>query len=621
MDREVTTSENGSTMPNQRDTHADNNENPFIMEQSTLEMPGTRIFLPSSQPNPSTIGGKYPYSREQTECNDSMENMGPNHHHRPASLQRGHKTTGGVRLAPTPTNPTFPAFEDDTKMLDMQTTDSSFGTPLRSRIMSLQGRDRVGTNASQVSFGDESNVGEASPIPSSTLPSRQEEQTGDNANGGPSTRQQVLAFMRAEIDAFNSKGRAKSDSKPFVPFIAPALLSKVKSCGFDDVPGSAVGEEYNGMNGLGEVQDINGIDNRGMGKGNDVGKAKAKENLASPPPTPTRKSARVAICTPARRSPRQKTLIHDATLAVTQKGGLYAKPTVISPLKCMVSPSPTPPASAAEHEAAFMDVSGPKSLSDHFRPKLLINFSVLLETHLDAFPALYATYPTLRARPWDIIELRDRLPPIEWNDKFRLKLDLFVEHMDWVQLRDWGGLEREEVVQLLRWVLDSILERQDLIGPVKKEMGEEDVVRVVVRTIRVERVIDALEAGFSEKRRGLEEKRDGFSGLIKPVFASGMERDVALRGFRQIDGSVATSSVSAQGADHWLNRKCTEKEKERCRIKWLENATYLLTWLWFLEAVPDEVLSGIDVARVGRVFRTRGDRAVVPSGAVVLMRE
>ncbi|TLD27386.1 hypothetical protein E2P81_ATG10674 [Venturia nashicola] len=538
MHREITADWNGSSVPNWKNNHSDTDNNSIPMGRTTPRNTNVRTMLLPAPRHPRTANGKYPHSHNSRDEGDNVQEMGFYDRSlltsRSAPMQRGHKTTGGVRLVPTPTNETFPAFEDDKEMLDVQTAGPFFAT-LQSSFQTP--RARGDTNASQTSRIDHD---EMSAFPSFTLPARQEEHT----DGLPPTRQQVLTLMEAEINAFNTKSRAKSKDRHFVPFDAPNLLSKVKNSKYEDLPSSVVGEGYDGINVEGQVTNLDEVVEYEGGRENEKRKwkNKKKEMIGSTSRTPTH--------TPTGRTTRSQ-----PRFAITRVSSLLKKARV---------PRPSAPEAATEVQAAETKVDELVVLQP-YRPNSLINLLSLLQTHLDAFPALYVEYPTLRTQPWDILGLREKLPPIEWNASFRLKLDIFVNCMDWVGLGKSGEIDRKSIVGWVKGVVEDMFERQNLLRPKKAaELEDGDVVLVVVRTIRLERVIDVLREKFA-----------------------GMEQ--------------------------------AEREKERSKIKGMEWATYLLTWLWFLEAVPDEALSSVDVERVGRVFRTTDDWAVVPSGPVVLM--
>ncbi|KAE9962454.1 hypothetical protein BLS_000304 [Venturia inaequalis] len=613
--REVMINHNGS--PSLTQKPVDEN-NAITMARPTLRKSGVHTLLLSGPRLPLTENGKYPYSEnrgDEAEDDDGVEEMG----HRSAPIYRGHKTTGGVRL--TPMDATFPALEDDTEMLDLQTPNSSFATP-QSSFQTLRGRGD--TNASQASLTDHD---EMSPFTSFTLPARQEQQTEHNRNGAPPTRQQVLAFMKSEIEDFNTRSQAKSKSKSCVPFGAPILLSKVKKSGFDDIPGSAVAEEYDGIIGGGEVRDRDRTDDREQRQGIEMRRGKKKENLDSAVHTPTRRSSR------PQRSTRRGSSVYDAALADIPKEGRHSKPAIArpsSPLKKATAPPPTPPRAESTLQTTDADLTELALLDHSYQPEALINYTDLLQIHLDDFPAIYAEYPTLRMQPWDIIQLRERLPPIEWSAAFRLKLDIFAEKMNWRRISEWDGLPKEGVVELIKGAINNALERQNLLGLVWEGMEDEEVVQVLVRTVRVERIIDALGEKFKGMIDAVEE------GHLPTRISAKQASSSAVRKLQQScnikRGDVSKTGVLGVGvkninpiADHSdeaaINSVMsgTDIEQERSRIRSMECATCLLTWLWFLEAVPDEVLQATDVAKVTRVFRTLDDRAVVPSRAVVLI--
>lgn len=623
--REDLNIQSSSFRPNQASNKDVNDDDSITMRRSTPRELNVSTRGISAQRHPASAKGKYPHSEGHANEDEDIQEMETNRHspfaHRLEPMQRAHKTTGGVRLAPTPTDATFPTFEDDTDTMNMQASGSPLLTPQSSF---RRFRRRGSTIVSQTTAGDPDDM---SPFPSFTVPVGQEERT----EAAPPTRQQVLAFMKAEINAFNSKRKAKGK-----PFVAPMLLRKVRESKYDHLPGSADGEEYDGSNGVGEVQNLDGINDRVVSKENErivVNGNRSNSHGA----TPTRSQPR--------RSTRQNTSANDATLAVTQTGGPCLKSGDIlpsSPLKKAIVPPPTPPRAAAiaqRRDAGPIDLA----LLNHFhRQKALVSYVDLLQTHLDAFPAIYAKYPTLRTRPWDIIQLRERLPPIEWNSAFRLKLDIFVDTMDWVKLseRDVFGIESvecdklgREMVQTVRGVLNDILERGTLLGPAEQQgTMDEEVVQVVVRNVRVERVVDALREKFAGMREELEERQKlGISAFaLAAQGRQGLRRPESTDGCAVYDldpsriGAMTHQSdqtVAAEGAEECtISRYSQEKYAETCRLESLERVC-LLIWLWFLGAVPGEVLQVTDIANVGRVFRTMDDKAVVPSGAVVLMGE
>lgn len=602
MNREVTTKERGSPILN-RKSNQNIDDNLFIMGRTSLLELEVLTLQPLTNRNFPTTGGRHPYStNKEDEAEDEAAETGSHRLHPPihrlAPLQRAHKSTGGVRVASTPPCETFPPFEDqDTMMFDLQTPGSSFETPQSSfrtpqgRHMLPQGRKRGSTNVSLTPWSDRGE--ETSRFSSFATPTRQEESTDDTRNGAPPTRQQVLAFIKAEIDALNtSKSEAKSKSKPFVPFSAPTLLDKVRNRGFDDVPDSAVGEEYDGTYCLGEVNDLDGTDEREERRENEMcgkGNGKKKEKLDSPARTP-------APQTRLRRS--------------TRRSGAKSLQSALEP--------PIFPSMGKVKASAVLDL--PRIATVFQPPKNLINFTTLLQTHLDAIPMVYAEYPTLRLKPWTIITLRERLPPIEWNAAFRLKLDLFVACMDWLHLKKWGGLVKDETIQLLQDILNKLTNEEELFEPVG----------VLVSTIRVERVIAALQTTFSDKKKAALERKELFPSLVKPAFPPAVERmshlrrsgpdDLSAKDFEARMRSVVMSEV---------NRRRIEGEimsKERCRIRLgelerVEGATCLLTWLWFLEGVPEEVVAGVDLKGVKRVFRGSEKGVVRLAGAVILVGE
>jgi hypothetical protein len=265
----------------------------------------------------------------------------------------------------------------------------------------------------------------------------------------------------------------------------------------------------------------------------------------------------------------------------------------------------------AENEDASFDKADTRPLSyaldaSGIPTKNALNISELLTQHRkEGYPALLSANGIFRFRPWVIVELRERLPPIEWTAGFRLKLDLVVHVMDWLNLRKYLGVERDIFLALVRVVLEDLKGRSRLVG----------MVGVVVETVRVEYVISEIQARFTVKGKTVLAKCSQTSKTLS--------RDETLKGLAQ------PSRDHGDAADTERQDKA-ESEREVLPLKIqelanLETATCLLVWLWFLKGVPGRFLAGgvneIDVPNIRRVFREEEDEVTIPSGGVVLLGE
>lgn len=321
----------------------------------------------------------------------------------------------------------------------------------------------------------------------------------------------------------------------------------------------------------------------------------------------------------------------------------------------ILTPSPIP------HRTTLVSFSESLTASQDNQPQQpsSIEFAELLQTHLSAFPVLFSTYSTLRFRPWDIIELRDRLPPIEFDAALRLKLDFFAEKMDWVQLRAVFGVQRDVVVALLRAVLIKLGKREMLVS----------MVSVVITTIRVERIIGEIHAQFERQRikisklpmlqgRVMGSQRGSGAGLVgaqgypratersnatrhEELFHSPLpqpldvQRELNLMLELRHMGLLSQCTIDSLDNGEWQFAKAERDKTYRMAneqssrekvldLDRLEQITCLLVWLFFLESVPERILEGeekMDVGQLGRVFRNAGDGANESSGAVGLLAE
>jgi hypothetical protein len=215
----------------------------------------------------------------------------------------------------------------------------------------------------------------------------------------------------------------------------------------------------------------------------------------------------------------------------------------------------------------------------------LLNISELLSAQQssEGYSTGFSSYPTLRFKPWEILTFHERIPSIEYNASFRLKLDLFAHVMDWLHLKSKFGIERDAFMTMLKGVIGAVIRRAQLVGPIG----------VVVRTMRVEGIIQETKTRFSAR-------------VVAELATEGDEE----------------SSYTENSSPEMLKK---EKKKRKNLLANEKEASCLLVWLWVLESVPVKFLSSGDyevkIEEVRRVFRGEDDQASVSSGAVVLLRD
>ncbi|QDS77852.1 hypothetical protein FKW77_006744 [Venturia effusa] len=652
MDPKSAPNNSGSLLPDPRSEKTGSDEGASIMGQ-ILQTADDGISLFTLRRQPCATAGKRLLRDDIEQDHGSDKDVEETGINRPRPTQRSHRSVGGVRPAPTPTDTTFPIFEDDTEIIDPQTVESSFGTsqcfaqPYRGVLP--QERRRPSTNTSQTLGLGVDHDDELLPPPNALLYPDQQKQNAATQPSAPPTRQQVLAFLRSEIDIFNYKkqhgstfpeeltrkstrqrtntSKTMNRSIPFVPFTAPALLAKLKKSGqYDDAPRSladSVVEKVAKMDGTDEREPLKNREVAWLERTSDLPSPGQKErNLVSPIRIPSLKPGRSStrLQSPARRG----SVIQVATCSITQREGLSS-----SFAHTISIPRITPP--------TILDLS--RNATVHGSSQTRINLTTILQTHLDAFPAIYALYPTLRSRPWESLEFRSRLSPIEWNGRIRLKLDIFIATMDWAYLNKVAGLVRDDFLKLVKDVIN-----RSVVGGTTSCLAAqaETAVSVVVQTLRVERIIDAIHAKFEEKQHGQGERREVIPSLVKSASSPATGDMFEVQSFER-GGQYATKCINEDIAHHSsgpaMNSERAYEPADRqdrrkdggmsdevrhsrlAELRGLAETTCLLTWLWFLEAVPEDVLSSIDVASIERVFREKGDAAVVPSGAVVIVRQ